>query len=110
MSELVLEKDTSRAVVDTSVKRVTGLDFTQTKDFLAVEEPLEIEKAHGPADARAMSPSQLRCELLATDLEGSYLVIAVRGDRACASVDPAASNDCGCLLHQCLALSDRFNK
>ncbi len=54
MSSLLSEKDTSRAVVDTSVERVTGLDFTQTKDFLAVEEPLEIQLAHGPADARAV--------------------------------------------------------
>ena len=49
----VSEKDTSRAVVDTSVERVTGLDFRQTEEFLAVEEPLEIQLAYGPADARA---------------------------------------------------------
>jgi hypothetical protein len=36
------EKDTSRTVVDTSVERVTGLDFRHTEEFLAVEEPLEI--------------------------------------------------------------------
>ena len=31
-----------------------GLDFSQTVKFLAVEEPLEIQLAYGPADARAM--------------------------------------------------------
>src|ERR1700757_2433656 len=48
------EKDTSRAAIDTSVEKVTGLEFQQTKEFLAVEEPLEIQLAYGPADARAM--------------------------------------------------------
>jgi FdhD protein len=50
----VSEKDTSHAIVDTSVERVTGLDFRQIEEFLAVEEPLEIQLTYGPADARAM--------------------------------------------------------
>jgi FdhD protein len=47
-------KDTSRAVVDISVERVTGLESRRTEEFLAVEEPLEIQLAYGSADARAM--------------------------------------------------------
>jgi FdhD protein len=50
----ISKKDTSRAIVDTSVERVTGLDFRQTEESVAVEEPLEIQLAYGPADARAM--------------------------------------------------------
>src|ERR1700730_3286330 len=48
------EKESGRAVVETSVERVTGLDSRQAEDSLAVEEPLEIQLAYGPADARAM--------------------------------------------------------
>jgi FdhD protein len=54
ITEPLSEKYTSRAVIDTSVERVTGLEFHQTKEFLAVEEPLEIQLAYGPAKARAM--------------------------------------------------------
>jgi FdhD protein len=50
----VSEKGASSAIVDTSVERATGLDFRQTEEFLAVEEPLEIQLAYGPANARAM--------------------------------------------------------
>jgi FdhD protein len=48
------EKESGRAVVDTSVERVTGLNSQQAEDSLAVEEPLEIQLAYGPSDARAM--------------------------------------------------------
>lgn len=48
------EKESGRAIVDTSVERVTGLDSRLTEDFLAVEEPLEIQLAYGLAAARAM--------------------------------------------------------
>ncbi len=44
----------AHAIVDISVERVTGLDSRQIEDFLAVEEPLEIQLAYGPANARAM--------------------------------------------------------
>jgi FdhD protein len=50
----VYEKENGRAVVDTSVERVTGLDSHQAEESLAVEEPLEIQLAYGPASARAI--------------------------------------------------------
>jgi FdhD protein len=48
------EAESGRAVVDTSVERVIGLDSHSTEDFLAVEEPLEIQLGYGPPNARAM--------------------------------------------------------
>ena len=44
----------AQAVVGISVERVTGSNSRQTEDLLAVEEPLEIQLAYGPAKARAM--------------------------------------------------------
>jgi FdhD protein len=41
-----------RTVVKVSVERFVGLDPDSAIDTLAVEEPLEIQLAHGPADAR----------------------------------------------------------
>jgi FdhD protein len=48
------DRESGRAIVDTSVERVTGLDSHPTEDFLAVEEPLEIQLGYGPSNARAM--------------------------------------------------------
>jgi FdhD protein len=44
----------AQAIVGISVERVTGSNSRQTEDLLAVEEPLEIQLAYGPAKARAM--------------------------------------------------------
>jgi FdhD protein len=65
----VSEKDTSRAVVDTSVERVTGLDSRRIQESLAVEEPLEIQLAYGPADARAMKSISVTMRTPGHDLE-----------------------------------------
>src|SRR5258708_32802534 len=65
----VSEKNASRAIVDTSVERVTGLDFRQTEEFLAVEEPLEIQLAYGSADARAMKSISVTMRTPAHDFE-----------------------------------------
>jgi FdhD protein len=53
-SSQVYESEDGRAVANTSVEKVTGTDSHQTEELLAVEEPLEIQLAYGPAGARAI--------------------------------------------------------
>jgi FdhD protein len=50
----VSEKESGRAVIETSVERVTGLDSHEMDELLAVEEPLEIQLGYGPAEAPAL--------------------------------------------------------
>lgn len=44
---------TARAVIDTRVEKWSGLESHPAREALAVEEPLEIRLAYGPAGARA---------------------------------------------------------
>jgi FdhD protein len=48
------EEKHTRAVTATSVQKIVGNDSEQTEEFLAVEEPLEIQLGYGPASARAI--------------------------------------------------------
>ena len=45
--------ETSPAVIDTPIDRLTGLDAQTAWDAVALEEPLEIRLVYGPANARA---------------------------------------------------------
>jgi FdhD protein len=42
----------SRATVQTSINRFSGIESSTEDDLLAVEEPLELQLAYGPSDAR----------------------------------------------------------
>src|SRR5271156_27407 len=46
--------ETSRAVHQVTIEKVTGLNSHQAEDTLAVEEPLEIQLAHGAPGARSV--------------------------------------------------------
>ncbi|WP_353066397.1 formate dehydrogenase accessory sulfurtransferase FdhD [Tunturibacter psychrotolerans] len=46
--------ETNRAAHQVAIEKVTGLNSHHTEDILAVEEPLEIQLAHGPLNARSL--------------------------------------------------------
>lgn len=47
------DRKRTRAVVATSVQKIIGSDSQQAEEFLAAEEPLEIQLGYGPANERA---------------------------------------------------------
>lgn len=59
----------SRAVIDTRVDKLTGLDAHPAREALAVEEPLEIRLAHGPANARAVRSISVTMRTPGSDAE-----------------------------------------
>jgi len=46
--------ETNRAAHQVEIEKVTGLNSHRAEDTLAVEEPLEIQLAHGPLNARSL--------------------------------------------------------
>ena len=46
--------ETNRATHQVAIEKVTGLNSHHAEDTLAVEEPLEIQLAHGPLNARSL--------------------------------------------------------
>jgi FdhD protein len=46
--------ETNRAAHQVAIEKVTGLNSHHAEDTLAVEEPLEIQLAHGPLNARSL--------------------------------------------------------
>ncbi|WP_158943716.1 formate dehydrogenase accessory sulfurtransferase FdhD [Granulicella sp. S190] len=48
------DQETDRATLDLSIEKITGLNSRFAHDTVAVEEPLEIQLAHGPSHARSL--------------------------------------------------------
>jgi FdhD protein len=48
------DPETNRAAQQVAIEKVTGLNSHHAEDTLAVEEPLEIQLAHGPLNARSI--------------------------------------------------------
>jgi FdhD protein len=48
------DPETNRAAQQVAIEKVTGLNSHHAEDTLAVEEPLEIQLAHGPLNARSL--------------------------------------------------------
>jgi FdhD protein len=53
-AESPADSETSRALHQVTIEKVSGLNSSHTQDTLAVEEPLEIQLAHGTPDARSI--------------------------------------------------------
>lgn len=49
----VSAEERTRALAVTSIQKVTGSESQQAQDYLAVEEPLEIQLGYGPANSRS---------------------------------------------------------
>jgi FdhD protein len=62
-------KDPNRSFTDTSVVKVEGLQSRVAEETLAVEEPLEIQLVHGPADARSMKSISVTMRTPGDDFE-----------------------------------------
>jgi FdhD protein len=62
-------KDPSRSSTNTSVVKVEGFQSRLAEETLAVEEPLEIQLVHGPADARSMKSISVTMRTPGDDFE-----------------------------------------
>jgi FdhD protein len=62
-------KGPSRSFTDTSVVKVEGLHSRVAEETLAVEEPLEIQLVHGPADARSVKSISVTMRTPGDDFE-----------------------------------------
>jgi FdhD protein len=62
-------KDPSRSFRDTPIVKVEGFQSRLAEETLAVEEPLEIQLVHGPADARSMKSISVTMRTPGDDFE-----------------------------------------
>jgi FdhD protein len=62
-------RESSRASVEVSVEKVKGMNSFPAEEFLAVEEPLEIQLVHGPSNARAMKSISVTMRTPGDDFE-----------------------------------------
>jgi FdhD protein len=62
-------KETSRAFIDVAVEKVQGLQSGQAEEAVAIEEPLEIQLVHGPAQARAVKSISVTMRTPGDDFE-----------------------------------------
>jgi FdhD protein len=61
--------EASRASFEVSIEKVTGRKSRRAQDALSVEEPLEIQLAHGPRDARAVKSISVTMRTPGNDFE-----------------------------------------